>query len=85
MPNTRFKRGETPPLQKTDILIKNGRVIFNDTVDTVKKTAVLVKKGKIHAIGSLSSLKSQITPQTHIIDANNHYVSPGFIDLHIHG
>lgn len=56
--------------------IKNGRIL-TDKVETDK--SLYIRDGKIFAITSES------LPADESIDANNAYVSPGFIDLHTHG
>ena len=61
-----------------DLLIKNGVVI--DGSGTPRRQAdIAVHDGKIAAFGSLGE-----TSANYIIDADGHFVSPGFIDLHSH-
>ncbi|AJY73494.1 amidohydrolase/deacetylase family metallohydrolase [Paenibacillus beijingensis] len=63
-----------------DMIIKGGRLLSkSDGLDVIGDIAV--KNGKIAAIGG--TLESG--PDTVVIDAKDCYVSPGFIDLHIHG
>lgn len=57
------------------MIIKNCKIIFKDCIEN---GSVLIKDGKI----------AKINPEEHddeIIDANGLYLSPGFIDVHIHG
>lgn len=58
------------------MLITNCNLIH---LDKIEKGSILIKNGKI----------KEINPSTHtednIIDANGLYLSPGFIDVHIHG
>lgn len=58
------------------MLIKNCNIIY---LDKVEKGSVLVENGKIKEINP-----SNVT-DTEIIDAEGLYLSPGFIDVHIHG
>lgn len=58
--------------------IVNGKIILKDRVVT---DAVLLYSDVIEGIIS----KDNIPDGTEIIDASGGYVSPGFIDLHIHG
>lgn len=63
------------------IIIKNGKVIFPDEI---KENLTLVcENGKITRISN----PSEVVPETgaKVIDAQNRYVSPGFIDIHTHG
>ena len=60
------------------ILIKNGRLI---TDGFIKNGDLLIIDGKIAAIG----YGFNIPENTQIIDAENKYVAPGFIDIHLHG
>lgn len=63
------------------IIIKNGKVIFPDEI---KENLTLVcENGKITRI----STPGEEVPETgaKVIDAQNRYVSPGFIDIHTHG
>ena len=56
--------------------IKNGRVI---TPSGIRAVNVYVEKGVI------SALTNEELPFAEEIDANGSYVSPGFIDTHVHG
>ncbi len=63
----------------TNTYIKNGRVILKDRI--VDGATVTINDGKIAAISR------KITPKkgSFVIDARGCFVSPGFIDCHIHG
>lgn len=58
------------------MLIKNCNIIY---LDKIEKGDVLVKDGKIIEINPINPTDDNI------IDANGLYLSPGFIDVHIHG
>ncbi|MFC1725461.1 N-acetylglucosamine-6-phosphate deacetylase [candidate division KSB1 bacterium] len=60
-------------------IVKNGRVILRDRILT--DTIIVVENGKIKEI----TTDSQNQPDYKIIDAQGHYVSPAFVELHIHG
>lgn len=66
-------------MAKGDILFKNGTVILPDTV--LFKSDVLVKEGKIAEVGP----DLRLPRGAEVIDATGHNVSPGFIDIHLHG
>lgn len=61
------------------VLIRNGRLILHDRI--VEGGSILVEDKKIKTVAEEEISCSAST----IIDANNQYVSPGFIDLHVHG
>ena len=61
-----------------DIVLKNGRVMDPETgLDAIRNVGI--RGGKIAEI-SANPLKGK-----EVIDVTNHIVSPGFIDLHVHG
>lgn len=60
------------------ILIKNGSVILKDRI--LHNTSVLIKGRTISSVGRKAGEKDAL-----VIDAAGHYISPGFIDTHIHG
>lgn len=60
------------------ILIINADLILRDRV--LPRSSVLIRGAKIASVGVARPPKG-----AHIIDARGHYVSPGFIDTHIHG
>lgn len=63
----------------TAVYIKGGDVILKDRV--LKGAAVAIKAGRIAGVGRhLKAKKGALT-----IDAGHCFVSPGFIDTHIHG
>lgn len=59
------------------ILIQNAKML---KAGTLKQVDVLIQEGKI------KSIATQIEPQSEmkIIDAKGHFLSPGFIDVHVH-
>lgn len=58
------------------MLIKNCKIIFHDSIED---GSILIENGKIKAINPVSY------DDNDIIDAEGLYISPGFIDVHIHG
>lgn len=68
-------------------LISNGTILYSPELREIQNGAVLVIDGKIKAIYKKSS-QGEFFASTNnipIINAKNHYVGPGFIDMHIHG
>lgn len=67
-----------PPAPTYDLVVANGRVIDPESrLDAVRHVGI--RGGRIEAI-SETPLQG-----TRVIDAANHVVAPGFIDLHEHG
>jgi N-acyl-D-aspartate/D-glutamate deacylase len=70
--------GACAPAPTYDLVVANGRVMDPESgLDSVRNIGI--SAGKIAAI-STAPLKG-----TRVIDAANHVVAPGFIDLHEHG
>lgn len=69
-----MKTPAAPPL-----LVQNGTLILQDTL--IEGGAVLCERGKITAVG-----KRVAAPKNaQVVDAKGGYISPGFIDIHVHG
>lgn len=62
------------------LCIKNGRLILDDKI--VKGKSLFIEDGKI--VGIVKSPKRP-SKEFRIIDAKGAYISPGFIDVHVHG
>ncbi|MBR3845323.1 MAG: N-acetylglucosamine-6-phosphate deacetylase, partial [Clostridia bacterium] len=60
------------------IAIKNGKIIFKDRMIENK---ILLLTDKVEGIVD----ETEIPENCEVIDAEGGYISPGFIDLHIHG
>lgn len=45
---------------------------------------VIVRDGKIAAVGSYASLKAEVPPDVTIADYSGHLIAPGFVDTHVH-
>ncbi|WP_066871842.1 N-acetylglucosamine-6-phosphate deacetylase [Clostridium mediterraneense] len=58
------------------MLIKNCNIIY---LDRIENGSVLIENGKIKEINPANPTDDNV------IDANELYLSPGFIDVHIHG
>ena len=69
---------EEAPKQE-NILIKNATVWTSDAAGKLEGTDILVKNGKIAAVG-----KNLTDPTAKLIDATGKHVSPGIIDEHSH-
>ena len=67
---------ETEPY---DLLIRNGRIV-DGAGNPWYRADIAVRGDRIDAIGRLGGAQAN-----RVIDAKNHIVSPGFIDMHNHG
>ncbi|MCL6524267.1 MAG: amidohydrolase family protein [Thermoflavifilum sp.] len=67
------------PQQPEAILIKNATVWTNESAGILPQTDVLIRKGKIAAIGKNLTDKNAV-----IIDATGMHLTPGIIDEHSH-
>src|SRR5699024_11984491 len=62
------------------IKIINGKVLTSYRL--LEEAVLLIKEGEITYIGNSELVESV---DAEIIDARGQYVSPGFIDIHVHG
>lgn len=69
--------------QKRDVLLVNAIVRTVDAHDTVAD-AVLLRDGKIAAVGVESNVRQSATMDAEVIDLRGATVVPGFIDAHNH-
>lgn len=60
------------------LLIKNGKVVFTDSIRTCD---LLVCDGKICD----TDFRGELPNDCKVIDTAGAYVSPGFVDIHVHG
>ena len=67
---------------KGSLLITNVNVITGEGGDVLENHTVLINNNKIVAISSMDKVKSM--QSANIIDAQNAYLLPGFIDTHAH-
>lgn len=64
-----------------DLVIKNGKLVNVNTKEILPNTDVAIVKGRIALVGDASHC---IGDNTEVIDATDLYISPGFMDGHIH-
>jgi len=75
------------PAKKEEALAAGSKMKgtgFSPYIQPTKGEGALAPEGRILAVGSYSTLKSQILPGTTIIDAERRCITPGFIDAHTH-
>ena len=68
-------------VEKADLVIKNARLINVCTREIIENTSIAVVKGRIALVGCADHC---IGENTKIIDAENKYLAPAFMDGHIH-
>ena len=66
-----------------DLLITNAN-IWTGNLDNPKAQAMAIKGDSILAIGSFQDLKKFKGQKTETIDVNGKFITPGFIDSHVH-
>ena len=66
-----------------DLIIKNVRII-DGTGSPWYRGSVAVKDGKIAAVGPAAGLGEIEEASAEVIDGQDKYLSPGFIDIHCH-
>ena len=67
--------------KKADLVIRNGTLINVNTAEIIPHTDVAITHGRIALVGEASHT---IGENTKVIDASGCYISPGFMDGHIH-
>lgn len=72
----------SPPSPEGTLIITNTNVIIGDGQDVLEDQAVIINGDKILAIQKMSAVN--IPQGAEIIDAQNAYLLPGFIDTHAH-
>ncbi len=68
-------------VKPAQLVIKNGKLINVNTGEIIPNTDVAITHGRIALVGDASHT---IGPDTKVIDADGYYISPGFMDSHIH-
>ncbi|WP_330400970.1 adenine deaminase [Sporanaerobium hydrogeniformans] len=66
---------------KADLVIQNGTLLNVATAEMIPHTDVAITHGRIALVGDASHT---IGPDTQVIDATGLYISPGFMDGHLH-
>jgi imidazolonepropionase-like amidohydrolase len=76
--------GCCPTLPKTgDLALVGGTLIDGTGADPLLDAAVLIREGRIAAVGTVAQVKASETAR--VIDVGGATVLPGFINAHVHG
>lgn len=67
--------------EAADIVIKNGKLVNVNTMEIQHGIDVAITQGRIALVGDASACTGE---NTEVIDATGHYITPGFMDGHIH-
>lgn len=68
---------------KADLIITNAQ-IWTANPDHPNAEALAISSDKILAIGSNNEIESYKGSETKVVDAENAFITPGFIDSHVH-
>ena len=69
--------------QSADLVITNA-VIWTGNSNMPKAEAIAIKADTVFAVGLIKDIQKLIGPNTKQIDAKQRFITPGFIDSHIH-
>lgn len=72
------------PPPRPETIFHGGTILTVDSRDETPPAAVLVRGGKIAAVGPAKIILAQKTPQTRIVDLQGRTLAPGFIAAHTH-
>jgi imidazolonepropionase-like amidohydrolase len=71
------------PDSHVDLILYNGKIITVDADDTIAE-AVLIRDGRLAAVGSDEEILALATPDILQVDLQGHTATPGLIDAHAH-
>ena len=66
---------------KADLVVRNGSLVNVNSGEILENQSVAIKENRIALIGNA---EHTIGPGTEVIDAQDKYIVPGFIDGHVH-
>ncbi len=69
------------PKYPADLIIKNA-IIWTGNPEQPSVSFMAIREGKIMAIGD--NVDQYLGPDTEVINAEGHFITPGFIDTHVH-
>lgn len=74
---------DQPAVQPADLVLKNGTIQTMVSENDVKQ-ALAVRGNEIVYVGDNAGVAAYVGEKTRVIDLNGQFVSPGFMDGHIH-
>lgn len=74
------------PLIRTggDVLVRGASVISLGSAGTLDRGTILIRDGRIVAVGPEASLREQARGAPTVVEAAGHWITPGIIDCHSH-
>lgn len=75
--------GLAPMVGEMDLILLNGKIITVSADDAIVE-AVVVRGGKIAAVGTTQDIRALAGASTRVIDLGGKCVTPGLVDSHIH-
>ena len=67
--------------EKADLVVRNASLVNVNSGEIIAKQDIAVKRDRIALVGNA---QATIGPSSVVVDANERYVVPGFIDGHVH-
>jgi predicted amidohydrolase YtcJ len=71
------------PLKTSELVLRHGHIYTMDPKNQWAET-IAIRNGRILYIGKDSGAQNLIGPNTHVIELENRFVIPSFIDSHVH-
>lgn len=68
-------------IEKADLVLKGGKLVNVNTHEIIPNIDVAIAGGRIALVGDATHT---IGENTKVVDASNYYMTPGFMDGHIH-
>lgn len=68
-------------LTKADLVIRDGILVNVNSGEIIEGVDVAIKKGRIAFVGDAAHC---IGGNTYVVEANGLYITPGFLDAHVH-
>jgi adenine deaminase len=66
---------------KADLVVRNTKLVNTNSGEIIERQDVAVRRDRIALVGNA---QDTIGPNTQIVDADGKYLTPGFIDGHVH-
>lgn len=74
---------ECSNIPPADLVVLNAAV-WTGNPEQPRASALAVEEGRIVAVGESDALRAYIGDSTEVVDAEGRFITPGFIDCHVH-